>query len=260
VREFLEGLQVKKEELVQVGVVIDDKDYLSTIISSLPFALSNFASAQLAAARMYASTKTIDPDVLMSLLVEEADRQKAQLARRRVSEKGKEDERDEALSVGAEIESKPRKGKGRANVTCWNCDKRGHYSSECREPKKSNEKDDAKTMSVGMRGTSATAIELDLECEGAWSVLPVEPMDWFEQAAEIEAQDRMREVVFAAVEESPIRDWFDEVAEGECESRDQLRRHFGRHFRQRSVRRGYRHGRNGRVVQWSPRCDQARRL
>ena len=49
VREFLEGLRVRKEELVQVGVVIDNKDYLLTIISSLPVALSNFASAQLAA-------------------------------------------------------------------------------------------------------------------------------------------------------------------------------------------------------------------
>ena len=72
-REFLEGLRVNKEELVQVGVVIDDKDYLSTIISSLPVALSNFASAQLAAARMFASMKSIEPEVLMSLLVEEAD-------------------------------------------------------------------------------------------------------------------------------------------------------------------------------------------
>jgi hypothetical protein len=42
---------MKKEELVQAGVVIDEKDYFSVIISSLPNALSNFASSQLAAAR-----------------------------------------------------------------------------------------------------------------------------------------------------------------------------------------------------------------
>ena len=52
VQDFLLGLWVKKEELAKVGVKIDDKDYLSTIISSLPYALSNFASAQLAAEQL----------------------------------------------------------------------------------------------------------------------------------------------------------------------------------------------------------------
>src|SRR5258708_23952071 len=80
IREFLEGLHVKKEELAQVEVTIDRKDYLSTIISSLPYHLSNFALAQLTAAKMFAPTKSIKPDVLMSLLMEEAERQKAQLA------------------------------------------------------------------------------------------------------------------------------------------------------------------------------------
>jgi hypothetical protein len=50
VREFLEGLRLKKEELVQAGVDIDEKDYFSVILSSLPPAMSNFASSQLAAA------------------------------------------------------------------------------------------------------------------------------------------------------------------------------------------------------------------
>ena len=75
IREFLEGLRVKKEELAQVGVTIDNKDYLSTIVASLSYALSNFASSQLTAAHMFSTTKTIDPDVLISLLVEESDRQ-----------------------------------------------------------------------------------------------------------------------------------------------------------------------------------------
>jgi hypothetical protein len=36
VREFLHGLRVKHEELASVGVDIDEKDYRSTIKSSLP--------------------------------------------------------------------------------------------------------------------------------------------------------------------------------------------------------------------------------
>ena len=67
IHEFLDNLCVKKEELVTVGVIIEDGDYHSTILSSLPTPLANFASMQLAAARMYSSTKTITLDVLMLL-------------------------------------------------------------------------------------------------------------------------------------------------------------------------------------------------
>ena len=80
-----------------MGIVIDNKDYLSTIISSLSFSLSSFASAQLAAARMFASTKTIEPDILMSLLMEEADRQRVQQACR-ASKKGTDEDKGEALA------------------------------------------------------------------------------------------------------------------------------------------------------------------
>ena len=47
-KEFLRGLRLKKEELAQVGVGISDKEYMSTIISSLPDVLANFASMQMA--------------------------------------------------------------------------------------------------------------------------------------------------------------------------------------------------------------------
>ena len=47
-KEFLRGLQLKKEELVQVGVKISNEEYLSTIISSLLDSLAIFASMQMA--------------------------------------------------------------------------------------------------------------------------------------------------------------------------------------------------------------------
>ena len=93
VRKFLDNLHVKKEELATVGVIIDDGDYRSTILSSLPTPLTNFASMQLAAARMFLSAKTISPDILISLINEEADRQKVQKGCRLEGGKGKPDER-----------------------------------------------------------------------------------------------------------------------------------------------------------------------
>jgi len=76
-REFLEGLRLKKEELAQEGVVVDEKDYFLVIISSLLMALSNFTSNQLAAIQ-FSSTKTKTPDDLLSMLMEESNRQRGQ--------------------------------------------------------------------------------------------------------------------------------------------------------------------------------------
>ena len=73
VHHFLDGLQMKQEELASIGVTIDKKDYWLTIIKSLPTSLVNFASSQLAAARLYSSTKTINPDTLISIIIEEAE-------------------------------------------------------------------------------------------------------------------------------------------------------------------------------------------
>ena len=42
--DFLDGLHVKREELAAVGMDIDENDYLSMIIGSLPFHLANFAA------------------------------------------------------------------------------------------------------------------------------------------------------------------------------------------------------------------------
>ncbi|PPQ83526.1 hypothetical protein CVT26_004101, partial [Gymnopilus dilepis] len=98
VREFLNCLRVKKEELASVGVIIEERDYTSTIISSLPYALANYASAQLTAARI--AQKTLSADFLISILGEEYDRQTLQRNRRREMSKSK-DGKDEAMAVSS---------------------------------------------------------------------------------------------------------------------------------------------------------------
>jgi len=228
-REFLEVLRVKKEEMAQAGVVVDEKDYFSVIISSLPVALSNFASNQLAAAQ-FLSSRSMTPDDLLSMLMEESDCQRAQWQRRQGSGKGRDQEReDEALAAGA---LKPRKG--RANVTCWTCDKVGHYSYECEEPSESDDdsKDEEKALKDDPKNSTANdatvaTIESDEECGGAWAAEEVvmggplsisevaDELDWFEMAiVEMGGDAEM------VTEEISVRDWFNEVVEGEKELRD----------------------------------------
>jgi len=80
---------------------------------------------------MFSSTKTIDPDTLISLLVEESDRQRAQYARQKIGGKGKEGEKDKALGVTPDKGKKPRR-----DIECWNCGGKGHFRHQCKKPKK----------------------------------------------------------------------------------------------------------------------------
>jgi len=111
IRQFLNELHVKWEELATVGVDINEKDYRSMIISSLPYSLANFASNQLAAVKLYSSTKTITPDTLILLIPEEYECQQVQHSRRNIGNgKARDQDYDEALSV---MSSGKSNGKGR---------------------------------------------------------------------------------------------------------------------------------------------------
>ena len=58
-REFLNGLHVKREELAAMGVDIEEKDYLSTIIGSLHFHLTNFTAYRSADCHHHSRTRPI---------------------------------------------------------------------------------------------------------------------------------------------------------------------------------------------------------
>ena len=195
-REFLEGLRVKKEELVQAGIEVDEKDYFSIIISSLPYALSNFALSQLAAAQ-YLSSKKMTPKDLLSMLLEESNRQRAQFQHRQVPGKGKEDS-NKTLSANQSSKSKKGKGHKHPDVTCWNCDEKGHISCNCKKPKKTKSKDDSGKQEGNAKasgsGSTSTAEQVKEE-EGAWAAVEKE-MDWFEEMAEaVDIEGEMDAVV-----------------------------------------------------------------
>ena len=98
---FLDSLHVKREELVQAGVQIDEKDYCSTIIKSLPFHLSNFMLDQLTTAHLFSPTKIIDPNLLISVISEEYDQnqQGHEHGHQNCTFSGKSKDHDEALAV-----------------------------------------------------------------------------------------------------------------------------------------------------------------
>jgi len=174
VRQFLDELRMRREELATVGVDIDEKDYRSTIISSLPYSLANFASNQLAAAKLYSSTKTITPDTLISLISEEYERQQVQRLRRSGGNgKAKDQDRDEALNVSSSGKSN---GKGKferkPRGVCWNCGEKGLFKDKCPKPAVDKKNDSSKKSSV-----ANVAIESDSEGEGAFFMEPESDSD-----------------------------------------------------------------------------------
>ncbi|KAF8221947.1 hypothetical protein L208DRAFT_1325098 [Tricholoma matsutake] len=94
--EFLDELHIEKEKLSTYGVTIKDKDYHSTIITSLPNFLSNFTSSLLANVRLHATMGTINPDQLISLISEEVDCGVSQHSWH-TAESSKTDDKDEAM-------------------------------------------------------------------------------------------------------------------------------------------------------------------
>ena len=70
---FLAQMQVKHEELAAVSIVMTDKDYQSAILKLVPEEMSKFASNLLTASCIFQPTSSLDPDLLIDHISEEAD-------------------------------------------------------------------------------------------------------------------------------------------------------------------------------------------
>jgi hypothetical protein len=204
-KEFLRGLRLKKEELAQVGVKISDEDYLSTIISSLPDGLSNFASMQMSWT-LQQTQQSMDASTLMTMLLQEAERQNLRAQKRKqTTGKGKEEEKSEALAVSTE---KPRGKRDMSKIECWNCGECGHFSTKCPHPKKTKAAKPSATPDPKKEGTSAAAsvTECSSDDEGAWAAeeFAGDITDWFDEV--VEAVEEVGSV-------DAVVDWFDEAVE-----------------------------------------------
>jgi len=155
---------MKQEELATVGVDIDEKDYRSTIISSLPYSLTNFVLNQLAAAKLYSLTKTITPNALISLISKEYKHQQVQCSHQNGGNgKAKDQDCDEALSV---MSSGKSNGKGKferkLRGVCWNCGEKGHFKDKCLKPPADKKNDSSKSKDSTVNAMIGSDSVMDL--------------------------------------------------------------------------------------------------
>lgn len=141
VHVFLDSLSVRREELAQAGVQIDEKDYCSTVIKSLPFHLSNFTSNQLTAAHLFLLTKTINPDLLISVISEKYDcnQCRCKTGPHACTFNGKGRDYDEVMAVTLSHSAQwgnPNTKLSKKGPKCWNCGESSHIHHDCKKPKK----------------------------------------------------------------------------------------------------------------------------
>ena len=120
---------------------------------------------------MWAPTKTIDPDDLISLINEEFDCQKTQRERR--YRKARNSDGLDGAMLASPSYSTWRSSKGSARKplgACWNSGEVGHFRDKCPKPAKSSgntidEEEGAKKAG----GVNAAESDWDSESEGAWA-------------------------------------------------------------------------------------------
>jgi hypothetical protein len=123
---FAELLRLR-ESLAGMGVVLVDTDFHAIILGSLPESYRPLLSSISAAAKITKSPLT--PNELISIITEEFEHR--QLTEQRPSKKGK----DVALSAvksGQEHSRTP--NQKNQDITCFNCERKGHYKTNCWRP------------------------------------------------------------------------------------------------------------------------------
>jgi hypothetical protein len=154
VRSFLGSMRVKREELAAVGVTMSDKEYRSAIIKSLPRKCQNSPRVTHHRTNPHPS-KSIDPDILIDHISEEADR----LAARRKRDGGPSGKGKQAQSQGQDEALAATQGDGgkkKCKGKCHNCGKQGHWARECRSTKKNQQSNNNQSQSSGQSSQQQT--------------------------------------------------------------------------------------------------------
>jgi hypothetical protein len=154
VREHINRMQYKFEELSSMGVTIADSEYATILIRSMPKLYGSYFSVLSAVAEV--SGNSLTPKFVMRYAIDEYDRRQMENAPKR----GEAPTRGAVLYTfatdsGRSGQRGKRKGKGEEKRTCFICGEAGHVKCDCRKPKRDG--DNAKESGNGSGSQSASS-------------------------------------------------------------------------------------------------------
>jgi hypothetical protein len=121
VKDHLTMMVRVRDELESMGASVGDDEFLTHIIGSIPKSYHTLISSIMHSATL--SKAAIDPNDLMKIILEEAER-------RSIGNNGA-DQSGSALYADRKRQRKKKGGDSQSDAKCYNCDKPGHTKAEC---------------------------------------------------------------------------------------------------------------------------------
>src|SRR5271168_3398649 len=129
-RAHLNKLQAMREDLASMGGSINDEDFTSIVLGSIPQSYDPYIAAITATSSLL--DKTLSSTNLIDAIRDKADRRTIE------NQKAKKDEQDAAFVAGQSTGKGKKGGEGsknsKKNLKCYNCQKKGHLKKDCWAP------------------------------------------------------------------------------------------------------------------------------
>nr|XP_016479728.1 PREDICTED: uncharacterized protein LOC107800975 [Nicotiana tabacum] len=130
VTEYINEFNIILTQLSSVNRTIDDKIRALILLSSLPESWSAIVTAVSSSS---GSTKLKLNDIRDLVLSEDIHRRESSdspVSSFNTESRGKSNQRGQSYGRGGSKSKRRGQSKNRKDITCWNCDKKGHYSSQ----------------------------------------------------------------------------------------------------------------------------------
>src|SRR5258708_14883381 len=170
VRAHLEKLADLRERLSALGRTVNDDEYVSVLIGSLPTSYDTTINTLTTSCDV--TNTDITPTSVIRIATNEYEK--------RLLRKGKGKVQDEAFTAEEQRKNK------RRNIECFNCHRKGHYKSECwakgggkegEGSKKPGKREDSEDKSKDNRTKdSANAASEDSSEDESWAVIIIIPV------------------------------------------------------------------------------------
>ena len=170
------------QDLENIGIVIDDRDYATIIMQSVPSMYADFCANISAAAQLVWITITVDQ--LQHQLEQEYDWRKTHHVHATLKPK------DATFNANSSNHQSGGQGKNREHtpgqkkeLRCWNCDAVGHWKSECpkllvEKAKKGEKKESANTANDVEVGSWMAIVHQSEELNNGDGCTEVTDSDW----------------------------------------------------------------------------------